>query len=187
MTVTPFTQNNPQGTHFKDGVRVGPIYGTSYSRGPGFNGAGGGNFATPIPIETPADQLSNPGVLLGPTYTYFITPYASSVFNGPSIADIDPGVITTARFLTLGNLGYAATFRAYGVATVPLPSPVTLQVGKDAAAVTTTVTNGYVLDVPRCVSVIVTDANNTNIVNLYAFGYDAYGFPVVSKILLSTN
>lgn len=169
MAVAPFSENYSKGTHFSDGVRVGPIYGTSYSTGPGFTGnGGGGNFATPTPVETPADQLRNPGVLLGPTYTYFITPYASS----PSCLFAAAQTPNAMNFLGL----LAPTFANGGTA-IPLPQPVTLTKG----VATTSVTKGYVFDVPRCVSVTTAEAEGAILI---AYGYDAYGFPVVSQLTL---
>ncbi len=188
---TAFTQNNPQGTHFSDGVRVGPIYGTSYAT----NASVGGNFATPVPTETPGDLLSQSGVLLGPTYTYFITPYASSVAslygNGAGLP-VQPGAIPAAgAFFTLNSTGavslVAPQFGTTGVlvgagaTTVSIP-PVTLT--KLSGPLSVTVAQGIVFDVPRCVSV--TTAGSETAV-LVAYGYDAYGFPVVSQLTLGTT
>ncbi len=167
MPVTPFSETYSQGTHFSDGVRVGPIYGTAYSTGPV-----GGNFSTPLPTETPADQLKQNGVLLGPIHSYFLTPYTSS----PACFYAGAQTTSGASFLTLT----APAFTNTGATIVPLQSSVTVNV--TGTSTQQNFNSAYVLDCPRCISLTYGINVDGTSLTFSMFGYDRYGFPLVSTV-----
>ncbi len=183
MSTSLFAQQLSNGTHFSDGVRVGPIYGPTYS-----SALPGGNFRTPLATSNPADTLAAPGVLLGPSYTYFVAPYGYEGAAGePSsstclraAADVQDGFTT---FLN-PKMNYT------GVNRVLLPQRVKLTYGKsEFKGVSDSVPGtkyGWVLDVPRCIMLTLstTTVYDTMPIKACAYGYDAYGFPVVSSITL---
>lgn len=174
MPIAPFSENYPKGTHFSDGVRVGPIYPTGYSQGPV-----GGNFSTPLFRESPADQLRAPGVLLGPEVIYSITPYQAqnNAFSGPNGVQLTAaGLFTLQNNYTTGNPG--------AVSLVTLPSPIVS--GKSDPNGQQTFTQAFLMDVPRCVSVTITGALTVG-TTLTAYGIDMYGFYVYSTITASTT
>ncbi len=178
---TPFAQQYPEGTHFSDGVRVGPIYPASYS-----TGVVGGNFQTPILTDTPATS-SAPGVKIGPEFIYSITPYqasntalrtsstiaASSWLNFTvTVPAQQIGAIDVTKICTSNALKLASSAPGYGVTTN----------AAGAGVLNNSFTTGFVFDVPRCVSVTSTAVNETITGTLTAYGLDMYGFPVASQI-----
>lgn len=135
----------PQGTHFSDGVRVGPILGSTF--------VGGQNvFAPSTVVPSPVDQLP-PGIFTTPTSFLDITPFAVS----PD-ALMDPFVVPAAGYLPLktatGNLIKVVTYQA--------------------------VQNVIQLDCPRNLSF--TGVGTTIETNLFIYGWDQYGMPMVEQL-----
>lgn len=91
-----------QGTHFSDGVRVGPILGSTFT--PGEN-----VFAPSVVIPSPIDQLP-PGIFTTPMSLLDITPFASN-----TNAIMGNFIVPAAGYLpintTSGNLIRVITFQ----------------------------------------------------------------------------
>lgn len=183
---TPFAQQYPEGTHFSDGVRVGPIYPASYS-----TGVVGGNFQTPIFTDTPATS-SAPGVKIGPEFIYSITPYAALNTALKSTAGVltnDTWVpfVITAPAQQIAFINVAKNYTGSSLKLAPsAPGYNKTSNAAGAGVVNNTFTTGYMFDVPRCVSVTSNATAETKVGFLTAYGIDMYGFPVVSTIALSS-
>jgi hypothetical protein len=204
MPQSLFSQTNPQGTHFSDGVRVGPIYPPSYSWG-----VPGGNFQTPV-LNGVARGNAN-GVLLGPEVIYSITPYkavTNALVPGGSTATfflIENGTqkLGISAWLPLGindSLNENANTDGNAIHLVNLAQSVPL--GKtapgygdatagNASIVNGSFTKGFVLDCARClVMIFVVDNINGETtgehgVNITVYGLDMYGAPTTSTFSLN--
>lgn len=151
----------PRGTHFSDGVRVGPILGSRF--------VAGANVLTPsTQVASPIDSLS-PGVYVTPTTLLDIIPAAVNTANLFALATIAnagyvPLITTNSIFQSLVTNFAASTFPNTGTA-----QPA----------------NAIMLDVPR--NIIYTGLVNSTAVNLTVWGWDVYEQPMVETVLTTAG
>jgi len=152
--------NTPLGSHFADGVRVGPIYNTQQST----------TVADTNGVLVANDYtLYGPGVLLSPQNTYNIFPSPPGTGGGNTI--FNNLVATTAT------------------GAVPGPAYLTLR-GDNASTYYTTGPNGLPLiqfDWPRVVTVTIAGADATTGTHVTILGYDFYNFPMQQTYVVETQ
>jgi hypothetical protein len=85
----------PRGTHFADGVRVGPILGTQFK-------AGANVLSPSTVVPTPVDR-SAPGIYVTPTSWHDIIPFAVSTANVAALQT--PGAAGYITLLNVSNAG----------------------------------------------------------------------------------
>lgn len=151
----------PKGTHFSDGVRVGPILGSRF--------AAGANVLQPsTQVASPIDSHS-PGIYVTPTALLDIIPAAVNTANLFALATIAgngyvPLITTNSIFQTFVNNFSPNSFPAGGPA-------------QNAGAI--------MLDVPR--NIIYTGLVNSTAVNFTVWGWDQYEQPMVETVLTTAG
>lgn len=168
-TPSPFSQQNPQGTHFSDGCRVGQIFYPEYEKG-----VAGGNNSVPTLVRDISSKLEGNGVLLGPEIIYQITPRAA-LNNGLTPDGGFQNDVLAANFIPLA-LSTVATTNG-GIFKVNLNFSVNI--------IGTVFNSCFLLDVPRCISLTAPDGKTIAASGIFvAYGIDQYGFYVYSKIVI---
>jgi len=142
----------PQGSHFEDGVRTGPIFNSVFSNSVNV-------FTPPAQTATPADTQA-PGV--------FTTPM--------SILDIVPTSVSTTL------LANGAAIVGAGYITLTTTSVNGLTVLSSYAGLTSGANSGPLLQLDCARNITITSTGNISNRNITVFGWDMYGMPVVEQI-----
>ncbi len=142
----------PQGSHFEDGVRSGPYFGSQFSNSVN-------PMTPPAQVATPADTQA-PGIYLTPT----------------SLLDIVPTPVST----TLLASGAVTAGAAY--VTLTTTSVNGLTVLTSYAGQTTGLNAGPLLQLDSARNISITSTGDISLVNITVYGWDFYGIPIAEQI-----
>lgn len=143
----------PQGSHFEDGVRSGPFFGSTYTNSVN-------SFSPPAQVANPADTQA-PGVYLTPM----------------SLLDMIPTPVSATLLAANQTTGAGANYL-----TLATTSLIGLTVLTSYAGKTTGLNNGPLLQLDSARNISITSTGDMSAVNFTVYGWDFYGIPMAEQI-----